>query len=124
MLFRSWLENCIWHAPEVINSKTYDTRSDVYAYGIILWELAARTNPFAEILWMTQIEDSVKSGIRPTLDLDWPKPYIDLMTECWAQDPRLRPSFKGILIRIRNFVDRQLNERQQSHSCSGIHQPS
>jgi serine/threonine protein kinase len=96
-------DNRLWHAPEVIVHRTFDMRTDVYAYGVIMWELLARRRPFEEIPWMTDVEDSIKAGGRPPVDPAWPAPYVELMTRCWAQNPFDRPSFKAILPSIVSF---------------------
>lgn len=35
-----------WMAPEVLSSKPYSTKADVYSYGIVLWEILSRCTPF------------------------------------------------------------------------------
>lgn len=35
-----------WMAPEVIQTKNYTEKADVFSYGIILWEIAAEEPPY------------------------------------------------------------------------------
>lgn len=37
---------CHWMAPEIIENKNYNTKIDVYSYGIILWEMCTRKTPY------------------------------------------------------------------------------
>jgi serine/threonine protein kinase len=39
-----------WMAPEVILTKTYTEKADIYSFGIILWEIASREPPFKSII--------------------------------------------------------------------------
>ena len=57
-----------WMAPEVITSKRYDESSDIYSFGIMLWELVSRDVPYADVqartlyfclLLQTSIADTV-----------------------------------------------------------------
>ncbi len=42
------MDQPLWLAPEVIQRKSYNHKADVYAFGIILWELITRQHPFDE----------------------------------------------------------------------------
>eukprot|EP01128_Nolandella_sp_AFSM9_P002264 TRINITY_DN1263_c2_g1_i1.p1 TRINITY_DN1263_c2_g1~~TRINITY_DN1263_c2_g1_i1.p1 ORF type:complete len:939 (+),score=131.60 TRINITY_DN1263_c2_g1_i1:301-3117(+) len=87
--------NPTWLAPEVIEGKAFDLSSDVYPFGIMLWELVARAHPFGEFHFdfMFEIEDCVKSGRRPTLPVYTPAPFRTLIEECWCRNPRDRVTF-------------------------------
>lgn len=93
------VENPTWLAPEVMRNETYSTPSDVYPYGVMLWELIARQHPYDEFkfAWTTDLEAAIKSGTRPTIPADCPPRYAQLIRSCWATDPKDRPSFRTIL---------------------------
>ncbi len=38
-----------WMSPEVIRSENVTAKSDVYSYGVVLWELVTREKPFGDI---------------------------------------------------------------------------
>lgn len=87
-------------APEVIESKNYSSKVDVYSYGIIIWEISARRTPYGD---MTQQQIgfyvTVKKG-RPDKSLissDTPQALIKLMEQCWDDDPNNRPTFEQII---------------------------
>ncbi|MFH4978122.1 hypothetical protein AB6A40_004831 [Gnathostoma spinigerum] len=87
-----------WMAPEVFSGSRYDSKCDVYSFGIILWEMITRRMPFEDfeataytILW------NVCSGSRPPLISDCPKPIMDLITCCWDKSPNNRPSMTVVL---------------------------
>ncbi len=65
------MDNPIWLAPEVMRNKAdeYSTKSDIYSFGIILWEIFERSIPFAEynITWTSVLEEKIMKGLRPTI---------------------------------------------------------
>ena len=87
-----------WMAPELYAAGPYTEAVDVYAFGIVMWELATRRIPF-EGLPMDQVIDTVIAGGRPVLlpgvDLV-PIEWVSLMASCWAPDPIDRPRFPQI----------------------------
>ena len=90
---------CHWMAPEVINSEPYSLAADIYSFGIVLWEIAARETPYKGIMPI-EIPVRVLKGERPDLNIIGPAvpPGIkDLIRKCWDQNPRARPTFRRII---------------------------
>lgn len=86
-----------WMAPEVLSSKPYDQKVDVYSYAMILWEMFTTHIPFNG---MTQLEVAVavcKQKMRPKIPLNCPKNLRRLITTCWDADPNKRPEFVRIV---------------------------
>lgn len=90
-----------WMAPEVIKTKSYTEKADIYSYGIILWEIASREAPFKTLNGYQVSVDVVEKKLRPTVQPEWPRPFTSLMERCWADDPITRPNFKEILAELR-----------------------
>lgn len=86
-----------WLAPEVVAEDEYTEKSDVYAYGIILWELITRRHPFDEYSWMAELEEAIIDGKRPPIPLECPTVWSNLIKRCWDGDYEKRPSFLEIL---------------------------
>eukprot|EP01117_Protostelium_nocturnum_P011694 TRINITY_DN4256_c3_g1_i11.p1 TRINITY_DN4256_c3_g1~~TRINITY_DN4256_c3_g1_i11.p1 ORF type:complete len:1743 (-),score=580.06 TRINITY_DN4256_c3_g1_i11:39-5267(-) len=93
-----------WLAPEIMSQDEYTEKSDVYAYGIILWELLCRKHPFEEFTFMSELEDAIVHGKRPPIPSDVPPVYRDLMEECWRQEAPRRPTFKVVLAKLVEYV--------------------
>jgi len=92
-----FVDNPSWLAPEILRDQFYDTRVDTYAYGIVCWELIARKIPFSHFDFMTDIENEILAGGRPTLPNHCPEIYKQITERCWAQDPEQRPGFDWVL---------------------------
>lgn len=90
---------CHWMAPEVINSEPYSLAADIYSFGIVLWEIAARETPYKGVMPI-EIPVRVLKGDRPDLNLIGPavpSGIKDLMRKCWDQNPKVRPTFRQII---------------------------
>lgn len=99
-----------WIAPEVFSKKAYTEKADVYSYGVILWELITRKMPFGDVEAFS-IPLLVSRGERPELYKDCPAEWKKLIKSCWHQKPQMRPSFKKILVKLREIVTRLRNEK-------------
>ncbi|XP_059616737.1 mitogen-activated protein kinase kinase kinase 7 [Phlebotomus argentipes] len=86
-----------WMAPEVFESSTYTEKCDVFSWGIILWEVLSREQPFKEIEHTFTIMWSVHKGHRPPLMEGCPRPIENLMTSCWDPNPSNRPSMSKVV---------------------------
>ena len=84
-----------WLAPEVINSGHSSMGSDVYSYGIILWEVMTRKEVYAGLTAEQIIAKVANSTLRPALTPNLP--LRDVMAGCWAQSAQSRPSFAEIV---------------------------
>mmetsp|Transcript_9618 Transcript_9618/g.23858 ORF Transcript_9618/g.23858 Transcript_9618/m.23858 type:complete len:304 (-) Transcript_9618:391-1302(-) len=88
-------------APELLESKPYNEKVDVYAFGVVLNEMVGREVPFAG-MGVMEIRSTVLSGGRPDVPLSCPRPLQDIITKCWDADPNARPSFDKVLDLLRD----------------------
>ena len=89
-----------WMAPEIISpGKKYDNSIDVYAYGMILYEMATKETPFSNMK-QVQIAANVLKGKRPQLPSTVPENLQGLIKRCWAQNRNERPSMHQIVAEL------------------------
>ncbi|CAH1785024.1 unnamed protein product [Owenia fusiformis] len=101
----------LWMAPEVIRMKEanpYTFQSDVYAFGIVLYELMTGQLPYSNINNKDQILFMVGKGyLRPDISRfrnDTPKALKRLYTDCIDYNREERPLFQQILASLENLI--------------------
>lgn len=95
----------IWMGPEVLQGLPTDEKSDVYAFGIVLWELLTRKPPFAHHNDIkTFMKAIVEKGERPPIPEGTLPSLKELMENCWHANPVKRPSFAEILKALDNVI--------------------
>ncbi|NXG57978.1 FES kinase, partial [Hemiprocne comata] len=85
-----------WTAPEALNYGRYSSESDVWSFGILLWEaFSLGAVPYTN-LSNQQTREAVEQGVRLDPPEQCPEEVYRLMQRCWEYDPRKRPSFSTI----------------------------
>eukprot|EP00731_Ephydatia_muelleri_P014465 Em0008g185a len=90
-----------WTAPEAISYRKFTTASDVWSYGVLLWEVMSYgQQPYED--WDNQmVLDRLESGYRLQKPKDCPDTVYQLMQSCWSAEHTDRPTFKE-LVRLLN----------------------
>ena len=92
-----------WMAPELLTEAGgYDNKVDVYAYGIVLWEILTGRLPYQGMAQTQIIGAVLMNNARPMIPSNCPPDVEALITESWARDPAQRPTFADIVRRFRN----------------------
>ena len=71
--------------------------SDVYSFGILLWELFTAGQPFQDIKLALMGHEIAVMGKRPPFPTFAPQGYVKLTEKCWAAQPGDRPTFTEVL---------------------------
>ncbi|XP_022606233.1 mitogen-activated protein kinase kinase kinase 9-like [Seriola dumerili] len=86
-----------WMAPEVIRSSTFSKGSDVWSYGVLLWELLTGEVPFRGIDGLAVAYGVAMNKLALPVPSTCPEPFARLMEDCWSSDPHSRPQFTSVL---------------------------
>ncbi|XP_063013331.1 mast/stem cell growth factor receptor Kit isoform X1 [Melospiza melodia melodia] len=96
-----------WMAPESIFNCVYTFESDVWSYGILLWELfSLGSSPYPGIPVDSKFYKMIKEGYRMFSPECAPPEMYDIMKSCWDADPLRRPTFKQIV----QMIEQQLSD--------------
>ncbi|XP_048646184.1 tyrosine-protein kinase Fes/Fps isoform X2 [Marmota marmota marmota] len=95
-----------WTAPEALNYGRYSSESDVWSFGILLWEtFSLGASPYPN-LSNQQTREFVETGGRLPCPELCPDAVFRLMEQCWAYEPGQRPSFSIIYQELQSIRKR------------------
>ncbi|EAX95412.1 TKL family protein kinase [Trichomonas vaginalis G3] len=86
-----------WMAPEVLMSQNFDEKSDVYSYGIILWEMLTGDVPYRGLRDIQVAMTVINQNNRPKIPKSCPQNLAKFIRLCWHSDPHKRPDFTTIV---------------------------
>ncbi|ONM33340.1 PAS domain-containing protein tyrosine kinase family protein [Zea mays] len=95
-----------WMAPEVLRNEPSDEKSDVYSYGVILWELVTQKIPWENLNSMQVIGAVGFMNQRLDIPSEVDPQWRSIILNCWESDPQQRPSFQELLERLRELQRR------------------
>lgn len=90
-----------WTAPEAIRLKVSTSKSDVWSYGVVLWEIFAFGRAPYPRMGQKEVVDAVLKGYRMECPEACPKEVYDhIIMACWEIDPVKRPTFKVLMKKL------------------------
>ncbi|XP_030876616.1 tyrosine-protein kinase Fer isoform X3 [Leptonychotes weddellii] len=85
-----------WTAPEALNYGRYSSESDVWSFGILLWEtFSLGVCPYPGMT-NQQAREQVERGYRMSAPQHCPEDIFKIMTKCWDYKPENRPKFSEL----------------------------
>ena len=107
-------------APEILQKKEYTISSDIYSYGMIMYEFIMGKIPFRDQKHDIYLKIKICDGFRPSITTNAPGGYIKLMQECWNSDPNKRPKAADIVKRLSDILRNELNDPTEITPSSSL----
>ena len=86
-----------WMAPETLFQRRYTSQSDVWSYGVLLWEIMTLgANPYPSVP-VEKLYQLLRDGHRMECPQECPPEVYQIMMECWHSNPLLRPNFTKLV---------------------------
>jgi serine/threonine protein kinase len=102
--------NLPYIAPEVIIGKEYAFASDIYSFGMLMWEISSGQIPFGDYEHNYDLVMKIVKGMRPKIRPGIPSKYKELMKQCWDTNPLKRPDAKTLLGEIQEMLNYSYND--------------
>ncbi|XP_065223883.1 fibroblast growth factor receptor 2-like [Planococcus citri] len=117
-----------WMAPEALGHGLYSTQSDIWSYGILLWEiLTLGATPYPSFPDLGKLFQALHSGYRMEKPPNCSVKLYSLMHKCWSYIPEDRPSFTMIANALEDILSKNANDEvlqrcnvywPQRHECT------
>uniref|UniRef100_A0A3Q2G8F7 Tyrosine-protein kinase receptor n=1 Tax=Cyprinodon variegatus TaxID=28743 RepID=A0A3Q2G8F7_CYPVA len=99
-----------WMSPESLKDGVFTTNSDVWSFGVVLWEIATLAEQPYQGLSNEQVLRFVMEGGLLEKPQNCPDMLFELMRMCWQFNPKMRPSFVEIIGSIKDELDPSFKE--------------
>eukprot|EP00127_Corallochytrium_limacisporum_P004023 Clim_evm72s156 gene=Clim_evmTU72s156 len=106
-----------WLAPECLERRKFSNKSDVWAYGVTVWEIYSRATRPYQGKTNLQVFEFLKGGERLQLPNEVDSGTKEMVADCFVWDEHLRPSFKQI---VQRWLTRS-NEDEREYYQEEIH---
>ncbi|XP_038066814.1 plexin-B1-like [Patiria miniata] len=98
-----------WMAPESMERRVYNARTDVWSYGVLLWEIFSKgAKPYPGIP-NQDVYDFLKSGQRMDAPKNCPPEIYGIMVRCWQDNPKSRCTFVQVANELEELLEGDRN---------------
>ncbi|KAM4589854.1 tyrosine kinase receptor Cad96Ca [Fundulus diaphanus] len=95
-----------WYPPEYFKNNYYSFKGDVWAFGIVLWEMQTfGTLPYPNLETSEEVVFHICMGHKNTNPEGCRPEMLHIMRDCWQEPYTQRPSFKDIVCMLENIVE-------------------
>ncbi|XP_053289418.1 focal adhesion kinase 1 isoform X2 [Pleuronectes platessa] len=102
-----------WMAPESINFRRFTTASDVWMFGVCMWEvLMYGIKPFQGVK-NNDVIGRIENGERLAMPPQCPPTLYSLMTKCWSYDPSKRPRFTELKTQLSTILEEEKLQQKE-----------
>ena len=93
-----------WTAPEALSHQKFSTKSDVWSFGILLFEMVTYGRVPYPGMTNAEVKRKVEEGYRMPCPPNSPQVLHSIMLQCWAEKPENRPSFEMLQEQVQTFI--------------------
>ncbi|XP_070550549.1 fibroblast growth factor receptor 3-like [Ptychodera flava] len=94
-----------WFSPETVSSGEYSTMSDVWSFGVVLWEITTLgKTPYPTAKNVTKVREFISKGFRMKRPAYCDAKLYSVMTRCWSENKTERPSFSKLVIELEGMA--------------------
>jgi len=125
----------MWMAPELLAEydKVDYMMSDIYSFGIVMWEVLTRSHPYAGLTQAQIAVGVIRDGLRPTMkdnddgdsesslereERERKTAYKNLVRECWHTDSHMRPVFGDVMRILGEMIEGRTHSSVSGTSTS------
>ncbi|XP_051952245.1 tyrosine-protein kinase SRK2 [Xyrauchen texanus] len=94
-----------WTAPEAMHENKFTIKSDVWSFGILLYEIVTFGQMPYPTLTNYQVVQKLQTGYRMSCPLSCPKYLYEIMCDCWREVPADRPTFETLQWELEDFFE-------------------
>lgn len=103
-----------WESPEILAGEPYTSASDVYSYGMMLFELVSGEEPFAEVQTIVELVKTVyEKKLKPKIPASCPNNIAALIKDCLNNSPKKRPTMDQVIEILRSLSIESKDQQQQ-----------
>lgn len=112
-----------WMAPESLKDGTFTSQSDVFSFGVVLWEMATLAEQPYQGLSNDDVLNYVKAGNVMQMPQNCPQVLYKMMTECWRFKPKERPKFTDLIEHLLPYLNDKFKENSYFCKIRGYNSP-
>ncbi|XP_072218898.1 tyrosine-protein kinase FRK [Leuresthes tenuis] len=98
-----------WTAPEAIHNNKFTSKSDVWSFGILLYEIMTFGQMPYPAMTNYQVIHQVPQGYRMACPPNCPKVLYGIMMDCWKENEQDRPTFETLQWKLEDFFEEDVS---------------
>jgi serine/threonine protein kinase len=107
----------LWMAPELFDDEPkVTTASDIYSFGMVLWELVTRQLPYTKAPNPMVAARWIEKGKKEEIPGDCPSELKRIIESCWETTPAKRPTAIGVLTDLKPLAEQKVSPPNDSDS--------